>query len=392
MNNKQLEKNIVKDYLFTFISNLDLTRGIWMIYLASKGMSLISLGILETIFHITSFSMEVPTGAVADIYGRRVSRILGRTLSVVATIMLLLSNHFWGYAIAFVITALSYNMESGAGEALVYDSLKHLGQEKCFMKIRGKNEMFLQTGSVCAYLLGGYLATVSYNLTYVITILIGGLAVLQSLTFTEPPIISEEPEDQEGFFNQLKASVTLLRGNRRLIFLILFSNFIFSFTTTIFFYLQNYMKNDGYSEFWIGGVYALSAILAALMAPNVHNIEKVIQERGILIIMPIILSISTWGIALYKYHFVFYFPIVVAESMIFVAFGDYINRLIPSDKRATLLSMSSMVFSLYMIVLFPIVGFLGETISLRGAFMVLAGVSSLFTLFNIRVISRNKSK
>lgn len=41
-----------------------------MIYLAGKGMSLTQLGLLETIFHITSFTMEVPTGAVADIFGR----------------------------------------------------------------------------------------------------------------------------------------------------------------------------------------------------------------------------------------------------------------------------------------------------------------------------------
>ena len=76
----QLKNNINKNYIYTLLQNIDLTRGIWMIYLAGKGMSLTQLGLLEMVFHITSFLMEVPTGAVADIFGRRISRILGRVL------------------------------------------------------------------------------------------------------------------------------------------------------------------------------------------------------------------------------------------------------------------------------------------------------------------------
>lgn len=385
-----LKNNIPKDYFFNFLFGLDLTRGVWMIYLASKGMNLIALGFLETLFHITSFTMEVPTGAIADIYGRKASRILGRFLSVISVFLILFSDHLIGYSIAFIITALSYNMESGAGEALVYDSLKCIGKEKTFMKVRGNNEMFMQAASVLSFLIGGYLATKSYTLTYIITGVIGTVALIQAFTFTEPPTEEETKEKKPNFKTQFKDSLDILRGNSRLTFLILFSQFIFSFTTTIFFYLQNYMKNDGYSEFSIGAVYSIAAIIGGVLAPNVHKIEKIIKEKGILIYMPILLSISTWGIALFKYPFLFYFPIVVAEGMIFVAFGDYINRLIPSDKRATLLSMSSMVFSFFMITLFPLVGFLGETISLRGAFMTLAAISTVFTLVNTRILFKSK--
>ena len=81
---------VYKNYLFTLLQNIDLTRGIWMIYLASKGMSLTQLGVLETIFHLTSFTMEVPTGAVADLFGRKISRIIGRAFSLISVVLLLL--------------------------------------------------------------------------------------------------------------------------------------------------------------------------------------------------------------------------------------------------------------------------------------------------------------
>ena len=70
-------RNIRVNYLYTFIMCISLTQGFWLIYLASKGMSLLQLGILEGVFHVTSFIMETPTGAVADLYGRKFSRMLG---------------------------------------------------------------------------------------------------------------------------------------------------------------------------------------------------------------------------------------------------------------------------------------------------------------------------
>lgn len=92
----QLKKNINKNYIYTLIQNIDLTRGIWMIYLASKGMSLTQMGLLETIFHITSFLIEVPTGAVADLFGRKAIRVLGRIMSFISVILLLVADNFNG--------------------------------------------------------------------------------------------------------------------------------------------------------------------------------------------------------------------------------------------------------------------------------------------------------
>jgi len=169
----QLQQNIKKNYVFIFLQNVDLTRGIWMIYLASKGMSLTQLGLLETIFHLTSFTMEVPTGAVADLYGRRTSRIIGRILSVISVVILLMADSFFWFAGSFIIIALSYNMESGAGDALIYDSMKEIGEEDQYMKIGGNKEMVFQIASIFSFFIGGYLATKSYKLAFAITIVIG---------------------------------------------------------------------------------------------------------------------------------------------------------------------------------------------------------------------------
>lgn len=393
-NNIKLKRNIIKNYIFTLISSLDFTRGIWMIYLAGKGMSLTQLGFLETIFHITSFAAEVPTGAIADIFGRRVSRIAGRALSLISVVLLLAANDFLWFAISFVFTALSYNLESGAGDALIYDSLKEIGKEDSYMKISGNKEVFYQTAGIISFLLGGYLAVMSYDLAFTLTIIIGTVTFFQAFTFTEPSVGRRNKEEKKKnlFFKQLKDSVGILLKRPRIIFLIVFLEVIMVFCTCIFFYLQNYLKGNGYSEGTIGIIYALSSLGAALSAPMVHKIEKSIKEQGILYLIPIVTILCIFGIALSEFHYIFFIVLMITESIIFVASSDYINKMIPSENRATILSFTSMVFSFFMITLFPLIGVIGDKYSLPMAFKFLGVLGVLFLLINSILMLVKKKK
>ena len=382
--NAQLKKNINKNYIYTLFQNIDLTRGIWMIYLAGKGMSLTQLGLLETVFHITSFFMEVPTGAIADIFGRRISRILGRVLSLISVIILLTADNFLWFAISFVFTALSYNLESGAGDALIYDSLKEIGEEDKYMKISGNKEVFYQVAGVISFLAGGYLAARSYGTAFALTIGFGTIAILQSFGFKEPNIgkkcIKEEKENV--FIKQLKDSISVIRNNPRISFLIIFTEVILTFCTCIFFYLQNYLKGDGYNEAAIGLIYAVAYLVSALTAPQVHKVEKIIKEQGILLLMPFLTVVCIWGVALSSYHYLFFILLMIAEEIVYVAMSDYINKMIPSENRATILSFASMVFSFFMITVFPLVGMLGDWYSLSLAFKFLGVLCSVLALVN----------
>jgi MFS family permease len=386
----QLKKNVNKNYVYTLLQNVDLTRGIWMIYLASKGMSLTQLGLLETIFHITSFLMEVPTGAVADIFGRKISRILGRILSLISVVLLLAANSFLWFAISFVFTALSYNLESGAGDALIYDSLKEIGEEEKYMKISGNKELFYQTAGIISFFVGGYLATKSYNMAFILTIIIGGITIAQSFTFKEPTIGREQVEKENIFIKQLKESIRVVKRNPKIGFLIIFVEIIMAFCTCIFFYLQNYLKGNGYSEVIIGIVYAASSLAAALGATQTHRIEDKIKEQGMLLIIPIITVGCLWGIALSKYHYIFFIFLMITESFIYVSTNDYINKMIPSENRATILSFASMVFSFFMITLFPLIGVIGDKYSLNLAFKSLGVLGSILVVINISLLTLKK--
>jgi len=361
-----------------------------MIYLASRGFSLVQLGIMESSFHITSFLMEIPTGAVADIWGRKTSRIIGRIFFMFSLLILFLSESFFFQLSGFIVCALGYNMESGAGEALLYDSLDNATKDKKYMAIVGRKEFVLQCSSIIALIIGGYIATQSYNLVFAISIIFVLFSIITAFTFVEPEIVKTGPK-KTGIFNilvnQTINSMKVIKRQKQIAFFIIFSELIFSFTVSLFFYLQNYWKGIAYSEFKIGIIFAVSALFSGLTGLAAHKIEKKIGgEQGIVIFVPIFVILAFWGISLTEYKYFFYLLIGLMEGLLYVAISDYINRLIPAEYRATVLSFQSMTFSFFMIIIFPIIGWIGDHFSLNRAFLVITIFATLISIVHFLYI------
>ncbi len=379
---KRLERNIWKNYIFSTIMYANLTSGIWMLYLAYKGLSLFEIGIMEAIFHVTSFTMEVPTGAVADLLGRKTSRILGRVMGVIGTGMMLMSQGVAGFAVSFMFSALSYNLESGAGEALVFDTMKELGTDQEYMKIKGRIEVVFHITSALSLPIGGYLATIDYRLVYQWMIVLGILSVVSALTFVEPNIgrvpIKENP--MLTFVHQLRDSFKIIVSSRQLSFLIIMTESFAVFVTTTFFYIQNYMLMNGNSEFHIGIILAVGSGFSALAAATAYKFEEKFGYKKSLITLLVIGFVSLWIMSFPLLNEVGFILLSVAEAIEFVIMSDYINRMIPSERRATVLSMQSMVFSLFMILLFPLVGYVGDLYGLQRAFMMVAVIGTFISL------------
>ncbi|MDC7238903.1 MAG: MFS transporter [Spirochaetales bacterium] len=398
--NRKIGRNIGLDYSFTFMNNLNLLHALWMIWLALNGFSLLELGILEGVFHLTSFLMEVPTGAVADLWGRKQSRVLGRIFFLGSLLFLWFSDSLFFQALGFVLTAISYNLESGAGEALVYDSLAHLKREDEFTGIRGKKELIFQMASIIAFLAGGYLAVKSYSIVFGAALAIGVLSVLNALLMEEPPI-ERSGERVEGgifrkiglsLFNQTRDSLLVIRKEPRIAYLILFSEGIFVFATTQYFYLQTWWKFEGYSEFYMGIVFAIQCLLAGMSAVAAPVLDRRFGALRLMKITPLLLLLSLWGCALFHLKAPFFILTGLFEGVLIVSISNYINALIPGEYRATILSYQSMVFSFLMILIFPVTGWVGDLHSLDLSFYVIAVTASAVYLLYRFFISPGKMR
>lgn len=393
--NHPLRKNIKKNYIYILSNSIALTEAIWMLFLAHRGMNLVQIGLLESIFHVTSLAMELPTGMIADRFGRRISRISGRVMALLSTLVMLTSHSFWGFLFAFVLTAISYNLESGAGDALIYDSMLELGVENDYMKVKGRQEACFQISRMSSLVLGGFVAMYSYDLAYILTLGVHSLTIFQAFGFVEPTIGKREKCDQPSNMTlHIKESLEVIWAHKHVLRYILFIEMFSMFMTTTYFYLQNSMKYQGISEGMIGISLAIGSILGLLSSTQVHKWEKYFGPRWIIWTSSIIAIICFAWNGFTPYTVLGYLGLAFVDGMLFVTFCDYINQLIPSSHRATLLSFQAMIFSAFMIIFFPIFGAIAEHVSFETAFrllFIIALPTMLWTLLKLdRVFRRNQ--
>lgn len=270
---KNLNRNIKLDYIYKFISSMDITSAIWVLYLSYKGFSLVQIGLVESIFHVTSFICEIPTGAMADLLGRKRTIVFGRAMAAASAIMMLLANSFWMVALAFIVSALSFNLNSGSEEALVYDTLKILDKEEEYLRINGSLNFIIEVAQGLAVLVGGILSDYSFNISYFIAVIISLSALSVAIMFVEPDIKNECTTDL-NVINHFKTCFKVMVENKKLIFIMLFFEFIFTIGTTTHFYGQRYFSVMGYSRTGISIIYVVASIFSALGAKFVYKIEK----------------------------------------------------------------------------------------------------------------------
>ena len=376
--NNKLKRNISVSYVYNFLLQLNITSAIWVLYLAFRGMSLVEIGLLESVYHITGVFFELPTGAIADVYGKKFSVVTGRIISVIACILMITSDSFLGFAISFSLSSASMNLNSGAAESLVYDSLKELGEEEKYKKIWGNLTFIMSIAQGVAVLLGGILADIKFLYAYIFGTIIQIGALIAAYSFSEPPIHKDKDKDQENqqgnlIVNQLVTSIKVLKARRMVLYLILFSSLVASLQTAVFFYSQQYFSDMSYSKTAIAIICALSSLIEAISSKYAYRIEKILKLKGTLIGIALVNIFSLMGLAFIKNLSIAFFLITsITGGLAFTIFSDYINSRIPSEYRATILSFDSLCFSAYMICVFPLFGLLAEKIGFSITFGIIA--------------------
>ena len=177
MHNFNIKRQINKLYTLTTVSYFRIAGASWVALLALRGFSLLQIGILESIFHIASSCFEIPSGVVADVFGRKRTLALSKLVSVLSCLAMILSDNFGTVAFAIAFSALSYNLESGTIEALAYDSLKSVKQEEKYNRYASTEMMLYRITSSTATLCAGFALWLGYKKAYAIDIFFGMIAL-----------------------------------------------------------------------------------------------------------------------------------------------------------------------------------------------------------------------
>lgn len=348
------------------------------------GLKLSQVFYLNAWFMLCSFLLEVPTGTIADFLGRKVSLALGGLVGAAGAWLYATEPSWPRFAIAEVLFAAAFTLHSGADEALAYDSLKATGDESLAVRVLSRLEACKLVGINLGSLTGSWIAA-HWGLTapmraYAIpALLVFGLALL----LCEAPTGAEK-QPRRTYFRVLLEGGRYFATHPVLRLLSLELAVTNALAWAIIWLYQPVVQAAGLPLQYFGMVHAGACVAQILFLSKVETLIRWAGSRQRLLLFSTVLA----GAAMFALGFVRALPLVVPLILIAFAFSlprvaiytAHFNTLIPSDKRATVLSFASMVRTLGIVVFSPLTGLMADR-SLTLALCVTGGLLCLVPWF-----------
>lgn len=201
-------KNVILAYYLSFLWRSWFWLGVWILYYL-KFTDYAGIGLLETIMITTAIVSEVPTGAVADMVGKKRAIVLAFLLSAIGNFVMAFAPSYWVLVGSIVTMTIGGAFYSGSMEALVYDTLKSNGKESDYEKALGKMTTMQNLGMAVAGVTGGFLYKLNESLPFLLVGIAYVIGVAMSMLLQEPEVDTEK-FSWKGFVRQNK------RGFRQL--------------------------------------------------------------------------------------------------------------------------------------------------------------------------------
>lgn len=331
----------------------------WVALLAVRGFSMLEIGIAESCFHVASFLFEIPSGVISDVFGRKRSMVLSQCMAILSAVFMMFSNSLVQVCVALMLSALGYNFASGTREALAYDSLLLAGCEEKYMGFSSLEMVIYRVGNASATLCAGFALFIGYRRAYLIDIVLGLVCLGVTLGLKEAAVSEEQFCGTVG--SRIKAcfreSFCFMRSNLRAEGLMLWNAFVGAMATLLVFFLQAKLSKVGVSRamlgpclFFMGLGGAVGSRLAVVLAGWCYKAVSVLCVLGVGI--GVLCGLGEFALVMC----VGGFAAAMFDDLLQVRSDALLNSMFPSSQRATLISVSSLCFSLVMIVLSPLAG------------------------------------
>lgn len=357
-----LKRQIRRLLILEGLSNFHLAGTAWVLLLTLRGFTPVQIGLAEGVFHLASLCFEMPSGMLADLMGRRGTLAASRAVSLLSALTMLCSSTGAGLCVAMALDALSYNLSSGTREAMTYDSLLEAGQEGRYLKLSAVQNICWRGAGAAALLCAGLTAALGWRRAYGLDMLVDILALIAALGLAEPAVGAPEvrPRLRElprGFVQCGRDAIGFLRAVPAAGGLMLVNALVGAFATLLGFFLQDGLVRADTGAAALGPLLlaaALGGVAGSRLAPALERVPY--RLAGIL---------CAGGIALAAGLCLTGVPALMALGGFLAGAGDdafqlltdaRLNAVVPSHRRATLLSVSSLVFSAVMLVLSPLAG------------------------------------
>lgn len=371
-----LASNVPKSYALRFLLGcFGLSIPTIVLLWEANGVPIQDGMLLQAVFALMLALLDVPTGYLADAFGRKPA-IIGAAFCILGgAVIYSVATNFVGFLAGEVLLALGFSLSSGADQALLYDSLIELGRKDEYERIWSKGTALgLAAASVFATL-GGFAAMYSLRLPCYLEVGFSVVLVGVALSVAEP---QREEAGDKGRLSVKEIVRVSMQSSARVRWLILYPAVLFAFSQSYFWLYQPYFRLSGLPFGLFGVAYALFNLAAAAAAHQAPRFSRM-SERGRMIALAVVLGMSflLLGSIVGKLSFLFILLMQLVRGYQQVVFSELLNREIASGIRASILSVQSMGHRvLYALLLLPVSALVGHA-GTCGAFLVGGAVTLL---------------
>ena len=392
---KLSQRNEKVFYISEFFNGLIFHMPVWVAF-ELQFITLGQLALIEAVMQGSQLLSELPTGAIADLLGKKASVIIGRIIGVISLFMYASATSLTGFVVYAIVSGIGDSFVSGAKDALLYDSLKEDGREHQYTKISSKLSLIFQLSFAAAILLGGALSLWGYTTAIYATVLSYSIVLILSFWLREPHLDTEKftlpryvRQFREGFRELFKSpyirDISLFYigvGGVTWSAMMIFNT---SLLTTI-----------GYTAFEIGIIVAAIRLFNSGVLFGALKVSELVTKRRAYLVFPVIMLLAYLpGFWLTKELAVFAVAgSIFASSARWVILGGYVNEHYESKNRATALSTLSLLVAFavlgFALVSSPIMNYFGDV----KAVYTLLGICTAFTVLplGLRIRKRYHAK
>jgi MFS family permease len=328
--------------------------------------------LIDVPFWLSIILLQVPAAAMADRWGRKPTLMLSATALGFAAILFGLATSYWLILVSYLIWGVGFALLFGTESAFLFDSLKAIGKEDDYQRQYGRAWGLATAAALAGTLLGAPVAEATdLSTPIVMSGAFSFLAVGVAATFHEPA--SERKTQHHLTYGRIIGdSVDILRRRPSVRYAVMFYGLLTIGSVAPVFFFQPFLREHDIDLSAVGFWQTPARLAAVIGSVAAYRIIATFGERWTFFAMPAVIIVSFIGLGLWDSVY----AQVIFPFMNFVVFlsqptiTDYLNRRVPTEQRATVVSLTNLSRSLVLIPAAPLLGLLADEASLTTSFLV----------------------
>ena len=360
-----------------------------VLFFQEHGLTLTEVMILQSIYSFSVALFEIPSGYIADIFGRKKTIVLSTIFTFIGFLVFSFFGGFYAFAIAQVLVGIGGSLMSGSDSAIIYDTLLETNSKTTYTKIEGRSYAIGNFSEAFAGILGGFLAVGSIYMPIYVQTSILFFSIPIAFTLIEPTMHKENKLDR-SFKAVLEVVKFAMVDNQKLKWLIIYSSAMGVATLSMAWFAQPFFKSINIPLAYFGILWAVLNFSAGITSFNAHQLDK--KENNYKMLFYLALAMSTSFIFLgcnaSVFGLIFILLIYLLRGIVTPILRNAINENTTSNKRATVLSVRSLIIRISFAISAPILGYIADNYSLAISFYGLAIVVAFFSILSAIKLNR----